>query len=311
LTDPTLLRRAEAVRSFNRFFTQYIGLLHEGVQRSQFSLTEVRVLRELSVGSASTATEVARNLGLDSGYLSRLLTNFERQQLITRRQSDTDARQSLLALTDAGRAEYEPLEAAAVEEVCALLERLSEAGQMQLIGAMHLVERLLNDEPRLGTITLRAPRAGDYGWLVHRQTLLFGLAYGHDPAFEAFAAQEVADFARQRNRERAMCWIAEQDGAIVGSAFVCATSEAIGQVRLMFVEPEARRRGIGTRLIEESVRFAEQAGYTKLVLETVGALNGCRRLFERNGFTCVATEPERRFGRNLVAQTWERKLSPR
>jgi DNA-binding MarR family transcriptional regulator len=144
LTNPTLLRRAEAVRHFNRFYTKHIGALHESLQKSAFSLTEVRVLRELLLGTATTATEVARNLGLDSGYLSRLLTSFERQGLITRRQSDTDARQSLLTLTDKGRAAYEPLDAAAVEEVCAVLERLSDEGQEQLIAAMQVIERLLS-----------------------------------------------------------------------------------------------------------------------------------------------------------------------
>ncbi len=144
MTDPTLLKRAEAVRHFNRFYTKHIGALHESLQKSSFSLTEVRVLRELLLGTDTTATEVARNLGLDSGYLSRLLTSFERQGLITRRQSDTDARQSLLTLTDEGRAAYEPLDAAAVEEVCAVLERLSDEGQEQLIAAMQVIERLLS-----------------------------------------------------------------------------------------------------------------------------------------------------------------------
>jgi DNA-binding MarR family transcriptional regulator len=144
LTDSTLLKRADAVRHFNRFYTKHIGALHESLQKSAFSLTEVRVLRELLHGSATTATEVARNLGLDSGYLSRLLTSFERQGLITRRQSDADARQSLLAPTDAGRAAYEPLDAAAIEEVCAVLTRLSAAEQEQLIAAMQAIEQLLN-----------------------------------------------------------------------------------------------------------------------------------------------------------------------
>lgn len=308
LTETTLQHRAEAVRRFNRFYTQHIGVLHEFLQKSPFSLTEVRVLRELMLGTVSTATELARALGLDSGYLSRLLTSFERRQLITRRQSEADARQSLLELTPAGRAAYGPLEVAAVDEVCGVLNGLSVAGQEQLIGAMRVIERLLDCGPPRATISLRAPKSGDYGWLVHRQALLFGAEYGADMGFEAFAAQEMAEFSRRHDRERAMCWIAEQHEAIVGAAFVAALSERAARMRLLYVEPESRGLGIGTLLVTQCIGFAQQAGYDTLTLTTCGVLNDGRHVFERAGFSCVATEPERRFGRNLIAQTWERKL---
>ena len=307
MRDTTLLHRAEAVRHFNRFYTQYIGVLHEFLQKSPFSLTEVRVLRELALGTASTATELGRTLGLDSGYLSRLLTSFERRQLISRRQSEADARQSLLTMTPAGRAAYAPLEVAALDEVSSVLDSLSAAGQEQLIDAMHIIERLLGPKAR-APVLLRAPKPGDYGWLVHRQALLFGAEYGSDRGFEAFAAQEIAEFAREHDRERAVCWIAEQQESIVGAAFVAALSERAARMRLLYVEPESRGFGIGTLLVAHSIRFAQRAGYETLTLTTCGMLNDGRRIFERAGFDCVATEPERRFGRNLIAQTWERKL---
>jgi GNAT superfamily N-acetyltransferase len=155
---------------------------------------------------------------------------------------------------------------------------------------------------------LRTPRAGDYGWLVHRQALLFGLEYGADTAFEAFVAQQVADFARQHDPRREVCWIAEQEQSIVGSAIVAAASETTAQLRLLYVEPEVRRFGIGARLIDEGVRFAQHAGYAKLTLSTCGGLNGAQRLYRRAGFACVATAPEERFGQGLVTQTWERRL---
>lgn len=308
MTDPTLLRRAEAVRQFNRFYTQHIGVLHEFLQKSPFSLTEVRVLRELALGTVSTATELARTLGLDSGYLSRLLTSFERRQLISRRQSESDGRQSLLTLTPMGRAAYAPLEVAALDEVRGVLGALSLAGQEQLIEAMHIIERLLERRPPSTPVLLRTPRPGDYGWLIHRQAMLFGAEYGADMGFEAFAAQEIADLARQRDRERAMCWVAEQQQTIVGAAFVAALSERAARMRLLYVEPESRGLGIGTLLVAQSIGFAQRAGYETLTLTTCGVLNDGRRVFERAGFTCVSTEPERRFGRNLITQTWERKL---
>jgi DNA-binding MarR family transcriptional regulator/GNAT superfamily N-acetyltransferase len=308
LIETSLQRRAEAVRHFNRFYTQHIGVLHEFLQKSPFSLTEVRVLRELTIGTVSTATELARVLGLDSGYLSRLLTSFERRQLITRRQSEADARQSLLELTPEGRAAYAPLEVAAIEEVCGVLKGLSAAGQEQLISAMRIIERLLDRTPPRAAVSLRAPRLGDYGWLVHRQALLFGAEYGADMGFEAFAAQEMAELSRLRDRERAMCWIAEQQETVVGAAFVTALSDHAARMRLLYVEPESRGLGIGTLLVGQSIGFARRAGYDTLTLTTCGVLNDGRRVFERAGFKCISTEPERRFGRNLIAQTWERKL---
>ena len=308
LTETTTLQhRAQAVRRFNRFYTQHIGVLHEFLQKSPFSLTEVRVLRELALGTVSTATELARALGLDSGYLSRLLTSFERRQLITRRQSNADARQSLLELTSAGRAAYAPLEVAAIDEVCGLLKGLSAAGQEQLITAMHIIERLL-DRPPARAPSLRPPKPGDFGWLVHRQALIFSAEYGADMRFEAFATQEMADFSRLHDRERAMCWIAEQEESIVGAAFVAGLSQRAARMRLLYVEPDARGLGIGTQLVAQSIGFARQAGYHTLSLATCGVAGDGRRVFERAGFHCISTEPERRFGHNLVSQTWEREL---
>lgn len=178
MTESDALARAEAVRHFNRFYTRHIGALHEHLQKSAFSLTEVRILNELSRGRANTAAALARNLGLDTGYLSRILTSFERRNLLTRRPSEFDARQSLLSLTEQGRAEYEPLEKAAVAEVRAVLARLPQGSQQQLIGAMKLIERLLDDRPRRGLVKLRAPKAGEASWLVHRQAQLAAVAHG-------------------------------------------------------------------------------------------------------------------------------------
>ncbi len=291
MTDSAALRRAEAVRHFNRFYTKHIGALHERLQKSAFSLTEVRVLHELARGRAQTATVLGRNLGLDSGYLSRLLTSFERRNLITRRPSESDARQSLIALTDEGHAAYEPLDTAAIEEVLSALERLAESSQEQLIGAMKLVERLLDDQPRRGIITLRAPRAGEYGWLVYRQAVLFASEHSWDQSFEGLLAKTVADFTLNRDPVRGACWIAEQDHSIVGSAMVMAVSATIARIELLYIEPDMRRLGIGTQLVDECVRFAKRAGYTKLTLATVTTLEESRRLCERAGFICASSAP--------------------
>ncbi len=308
MTDSAALQRAEAVRRFNRFYTQHIGALHERLQKSPFSLTEVRVLHELARGKADTASMLARNLGLDSGYLSRLLTSFERRGLISRRPSESDARQSLLALTAPGRTAYEPLDTAAVEEVIGVLERLPAHSQEQLIGAMKVVERLLNAAQRSGIITLRTPRAGEFGWIVHRMASLYALEHAWDPGVEGALARVVADFTQHHDPRRETCWIAEQEGTQVGAALLAGVSPTLARIRLLYIEPDMRGLGIGTQLVEECMRFAKRAGYTRLMLATPASLAEARRLCLRTGFAFVDAVPERRFGRELTIERWERDL---
>ena len=308
MTDSEALRRAQAVRHFNRFYTRCIGALHEHLARSEFSLTEVRVLHELSRARAQTASVLGRALGLDSGYLSRLLTSFERRNLITRRPSDTDARQSLIALTEHGHATYAPLDAAAVREALDLLDSLSALSQEHLIGAMKLIERLLGDPPKHELVMLRQPRAGECGWLVHRQAQWFAAQYGWDHTFEGLLARIVAEYAQRDDRLREQCWIAEQEGLVVGSVCLVGVSTTVAGVRLLWVEPDLRRLGIGTQLLGECVRFARHAGYTKLTLTTASALAEPRRLCERAGFRLADSSPQRRFGLDLTIERWEMAL---
>ncbi|MDE1178950.1 bifunctional helix-turn-helix transcriptional regulator/GNAT family N-acetyltransferase [Paraburkholderia sp.] len=310
MIDPVARQNAEAVRHFNRFYTRHIGALHEHLHKSAFSLTEVRVLQELSRERTQTAATLARNLGLDSGYLSRLLTSFERRGLISRRPSDSDARQSLISLTDSGRDAYSPLDVAATEEVCNVLERLQPGAQEQLIAAMKLVERLLDDRRASPSIvTLRAPRAGEYGWIVHRQAQLFAAEYGWDQSFEGMLAQTVADLAQRGDAQRETCWIAEQDGALVGSALLTALPDGNdAQILLLYVEPEVRKLGVGEKLVAECVRFAKDAGYATLKMPVASVLLEARRLASRAGFAQAASVEEHRYGHDLAIESWEREM---
>ncbi|HZZ14260.1 MAG TPA: bifunctional helix-turn-helix transcriptional regulator/GNAT family N-acetyltransferase [Paraburkholderia sp.] len=308
MRDSEALRRAQAVRQFNRFYTQHIGALHEHLARSEFSLTEVRVLRELCRAQAQTASVLARNLALDSGYLSRLLTSFERRNLITRRPSETDARQSLIAVTETGRAAYEPLDAAAIEEVSALLDGLSILSQDHLIAAMKLIERLLDRKPRHELIALRPPRAGECSGLVNRQAQWFAAEYGLDQSFEGMLARVVADYTQQHDPVREMCWVADQNEMVVGSASIVGVSTTVAGVRLLWVEPDVRRLGVGTQLLNECVRFARRTGYTKLTLTTASVFAEPRRLCERVGFRLASTAERHRFGRDLTIERWELDL---
>lgn len=309
--------RVAAVRHFNRFYTQKIGVLRDRLLQSPFSLAQVRVLYELAhqrdvVASADatalTASRLALDLGLDAGYLSRILKNFEKQGLIRRKVGATDGRQYLLSLTRAGERAFAPLEQRSRDEVAALLAPLSASRQRSLTDAMRAILTTLGDASKwsaAGPITLRSLRAGDIGWIVHRHGLLYAREYGYDQRFEALVSEIAARFVQHFNARGERCWIAERDGAIVGSVFVVRQTPTVAKLRLLLVEPSARGVGLGRRLVNECVRFARQAGYRKLVLWTQSELVAARSVYERAGFVRKRSEAHYSFGRDLIAETWE------
>ena len=307
---PRALRhRVEAARRFNRFYTRKIGVLREGAYHSPFSLTEVRVLYELAHRDRPTATALGRELGLDAGYLSRILRGFGRHGLLRKARSATDGRQSHLSLTARGRRVFAPLNARSHREMATMLGSLSPTAQQRVVEAMRTIERLLGDgvEPSPSYL-LRAPQPGDLGWVVHRHGALYAQEYRYDRRFEALVAAIVAQFVQHSDPERECCWIAERDGEVVGSVFLVKHTPTVAQLRLLFVEPQARGLGIGSRLVSECVRFARQAGYRKVTLWTQSELRAARRLYETAGFALVRKERHHSFGRDLVAETWELKL---
>jgi DNA-binding MarR family transcriptional regulator/N-acetylglutamate synthase-like GNAT family acetyltransferase len=304
-----LEQRVEAARRFNRFYTRKIGVLHEGAYRSPFSLTEVRVLYELAHRDEPTATALARELGLDAGYLSRILRGFERRGLLLKTRSAADGRQSHLSLTTQGRKVFAPLNARSHDEVAAMLAGLSAAAQARVVGAMQTIERMLGDRPAApAPYVLRQPQPGDLGWVVHRHGAVYAREYGYDAQFEALVAEIVAHFVQRYDAKRERCWIAEQDGEVVGSVFLVARSKTVAQLRLLLVEPTARGAGLGTRLVDECVRFARQAGYRTLRLWTQSELRAARRLYQAAGFRIVGKEKNHSFGKALVSETWELDL---
>jgi DNA-binding MarR family transcriptional regulator/GNAT superfamily N-acetyltransferase len=301
-----------AVRAFNRFYTQKIGVLQEGLLASSHSLTEVRVLWELAHRQQPTATDLAGALGLDAGYLSRLLRRLETQRLLTRRPSLDDRRQSLLGLTARGRRLFATLDSRSERDVARLVGGLDGAGRRALVASMQSIEKLLGggaaaaakSQPYL----LRGPQPGDLGWIVHRHGVLYAEEYGWDARFEALVAEIVGRFVARYDRTRERCFVAERDGAIVGSVFVVARSRAVAKLRLLYVEPSARGLGIGARLVDECIRFARQAGYRRIELWTNSVLSAARRIYERAGFVLVDAEPHHSFGKPLVAQTYRLDL---
>jgi DNA-binding MarR family transcriptional regulator/GNAT superfamily N-acetyltransferase len=301
--------RVAEVRRFNRFYTRQMGLLHEGLLQSPLSLTEVRVLYELAHRQLPTATAIARDLGLDAGYLSRILRGFEKRGWVRRSSSREDARQSLLSLSVRGSAAFAPLDRRARDEVAAMLAKLPDARQRELIAAMNTIERLLGsrEEPRVPYL-LRGHEPGDMGWVVHRHGALYAQEEGYSDEFEGLVAGIVSDFVKNFDPARERCWIAERAGEIVGSVFLVKATQGVAKLRLLLVEPSARGLGIGRRLVGETVRFARRAGYKSIRLWTQSDLDAARHLYKEAGFTIIGKKKHHSFGRRLMAETWELKL---
>jgi DNA-binding MarR family transcriptional regulator/GNAT superfamily N-acetyltransferase len=305
-----LEHRIAAVRRFNRFYTQKIGVLQEGLLESRFSLAEARVLYELAHRDRPTASDIARDLSLDPGYLSRILRGFQRRGLLRREASASDARQRRLSLTTVGRAAFAPLDARSRQDIGTLLDALPVAEQTRLVASMSAIERLLSPDPATATVyVLRPHRPGDIGWITWRHGALYAAEYGWDERFEAMVASIMARLVDNFDARRECCWIAEQEGEPVGSVALVDDGNGVARLRVLLVEPAARGHGIGRRLVDECLRFARHAGYQKIVLSTYSVLVAARLVYEAAGFRLAAQHPERAYGKRLVNESWELSLS--
>jgi DNA-binding MarR family transcriptional regulator/N-acetylglutamate synthase-like GNAT family acetyltransferase len=300
--------RVAAVRRFNRFYTQRIGLLREAWLDSPFSLTEARVLYEIGQRADTTASEIGGELGLDAGYLSRILRRFHKDGLIRKQVSPADARQTLLSITARGRKAFAPLEAHTRAQVGAMLERLGPHEQDRLVAAMGAVETLLSAEPKADFI-LREPRAGDFGWIVTRHAILYAQEYGWTENFEGLCAQIVADFLNNCDPACERAWIAERNGERVGSVLLAKDTPEVARLRLLLVEPSARGLGIGKRLTDECIGFARRCGYRRITLWTHGVLGAARHIYERAGFRLTASEARKSWGQDVVSEHWDMTLA--
>ena len=301
----------KAVRRFNRFFTRRVGVL-DPYLGSNLSLTDVRVLYELAHREAPVASELARDLGLDGGYLSRVLRRFETAGWIERSASRQDARQNVLALTPSGRAAFEPLQQRSRDEAAALLAPLPPARQQELVAAMERIEALLEPTSAAATATrvavLRDPVPGDIGWVVQQHGEIYWREYGWDSRFEALVADIAAQFLHKFQPAWERCWVAELDGDRVGAVFVVRKSATTAQLRMLILSPKARGLGLGARLTDECIAFARAKGYKKMVLWTNSCLTAARGIYGKRGFKLVKSEPYEGFGQQLVGETWELKL---
>ena len=301
----------DRIRDFNRLYTRQLGLLDQGLLGSEFTLTEARVLYELANHDETTATEIARELGIDLGYLSRLIKKFDRRRYLKRTRSRVDARQSRLQLTEKGRTVFEPLDRAARSQIAAMIDPMTPAQRSELLAATRSIQRLL--QPGSQTrgprpYAIRALRIGDIGWITHRQAVLYSREYGWDWTYEALVAEILAGFVKNFDSDAEYGWVAERDDVIVGSVFLVRASANLAKLRLLYVEPAARGLGLGRRLVQECIEFARAKGYRTLTLWTNDVLVSARRIYEAAGFQLTREERHHSFGKDLLGQTWDLAL---
>ena len=296
------------VRRFNRFYTRVLGLLRPGLAGSAFGLAEARVLFELAHTDDVAVSDLRRDLDLDAGYLSRILSGFTASGLTARAKSAADGRRQVVRLTDEGRRAFDELDRLQAGAIDNLLAPLDDVQRTQLVGAMGQIRRMLSSDPRPAGLVLRPPQPGDLGWVVERHGARYAAEYGWDATFEALVARIVAEFAERRDTRREAAWIAEFDGERVGCVFCTAASEHTAQLRLLFVEPSVRGAGVGSRLVDECLRFAGRSGYRRITLWTNDVLVTARGIYERAGFSCDRREPHHSFGCDLVGEYWSRDL---
>lgn len=319
--------RVKALRAFNRFYTQRIGVLSPYLG-SEFSLTEVRILYELAhhpadAGQALTATVLARALELDMGYLSRILRRFEARKWVRRAPSSKDARQSLLTLTAAGHKVFAPLQQRSRDEAARLLNSVPSTQQSRVIDAMQTIQGLVRPDGKLNTVSarsrqhaptarpvivLRDPQPGDLGWVVQQHGEIYAREYGWNQSFEGLVADVIAKYQRNLQPEWERGWIAEINGQKVGSVFVVRKSKTVAQLRLLILAPQARGLGLGARLTDEVIAFARAKGYKKLVLWTNQCLTAARAIYAKRGFELTHSETHEGYGSPQVGETWNLKL---
>ena len=304
-----LKERIDVFRGFSRFFTRRLGVLREGLLHSPYSLAEARILFEISDRDSVTASDLSRDLGLDPGYLSRILAELERKNLVDRVRSESDARRRILSLTPAGGDAFDLLDTRSREEVGEVLGGLSEGSQRRLLEAMRTIEGVLDKDFKFsGPFLLRGHEPGDMGWVVYRHGVLYDQEYGWDERFEALVARIVADFINGYDPAKERCWISEMEGERVGCVFLVNAGDGVAKLRLLLVDPKARGLGLGKRLVEECIRFARRRGYKKLTLWTNSVLDAARHIYEEQGFELSEEEEHHSFGKDLVGQNWELNL---
>ena len=309
MTEDQKCKSVDEIRRFNRFYTKRIGLLDQGLLKTQFPLTQARIIFELAQHKQTVASDLVSELNIDPGYLSRILSTFEKNGIIQKVPSKSDNRRRVLKLTAKGRKSFTILNNRSSQEVKRLLQSLSGEDQHRLIHAMRTIENVLETEVKSTmSYLLRTHRPGDIGWMIHRHGVLYAEEYGFDETFEALTAEILFRFIQHHDPKRERIWIAEQAGERIGSVMIVDGGNQVARLRLLLVEPKARGKGIGKQLIKECIDFSKRNGYGKITLWTQSILQEARHLYLKAGFKVVEEKPHTSFGHDLIAETWELEL---
>ena len=301
--------KIKAIRHFNRFYTRQIGLLNQGLLDSPYSLTEARVIYELAQKETCTATELGSELNLDMGYLSRILSSFQKNGLLQKEPAPRDKRQSLLRLSPSGQQAFTMLNERSSQEINNMLNALSAPEQQRLVKAMRTVEALLDPQAQeRPAVIIRPLLPGDLGWVVSRHGALYAQEYHWDISFEGFVAQIAADYLKNLDPQKENGWIAEVNSENAGCVFLVKKSDEVAKLRMLLVEPGARGLGIGKRLVQECIRFARQCGYRKMTLWTQSFLLAARHIYQQAGFRLTESAANHEFGQDLISETWDLDL---
>lgn len=297
-----------SVRCFNRFFTKYVGALQNDFLDSGMTLAEARMLFELAQPESCFADEIQRKLGLDAGFVSRVLSRFERRGWIKRARLEGDGRRRSIQLSTKGRTRFEQLDQRQREVVRTDLQRLDKPARDQLVGALDAVRNLLEANEN-AAFRIRTFRPGDMGLIASRQSILYREVYGWSSAIEINEGEVTTAFLRNFKPGREQCWVAEIGGQIAGSIFLTDEGNGVSRLRLLYVEPGFQGRGIGDALVSTCVGFARSVGYQRVTLWTHSILEGARRIYARYGFRIVEEKDHSSFGMVLRGETWVLDLS--
>ncbi|MES2984483.1 MAG: bifunctional helix-turn-helix transcriptional regulator/GNAT family N-acetyltransferase [Pseudomonadota bacterium] len=297
----------DAIRRFNRFYSQHLGVLDATYLNGPYNLPECRILHELARRPGITASMLAQELSMDMGYLSRLIAGLARKRMVKRTRSAADKRQLHLSLSAHGLKQLPTLEDKVNRHIGGLVAPMSPAKRHQLVAAMDRVQSILDGTPAAPVI-FRQLRSGDAGWIIHRHGAVMAPEFGWDERFEAFVAHIMADFVEKYQPEWERSWIVEQDGQILGSLFLIRADETTAKLRLLYVEPAARGMGLATKLLEKSIQFARSKGYARITLFTTASNTSARRIYQKLGMELAHEEESAFFGATLRGETWELAL---
>ena len=297
-----------AIRRFNRFYTREIGVLDGNLLQSGFSLVEARILYELAQTPEIAATDIGEKLGLDRGYLSRMLRAFQRKRLISRKTDAADKRRLHLSLTEKGRTTFRHLDRRSSEAAKGMIAGLPPGAVNALLAAMETIQGILAKDTAAPDYILRRDRVGDLGHIASRQAVIYEQEYGWDKTYEALAAKILSEFVGRNDAVNERAWIVESHGAILGSVYLMKEDAETARLRLLYVEPQARGLGLGKKLVSECTAFARGSGCQRIVLWTQSTLTAARKLYVNEGYELIKQEPHHSFGKDLVGETWELKL---